>query len=105
MDIVTFVEKLKYMEQLFIFKREQPIPSLGTDPDVTGIVVLEFGIKMHFIFKETIQCKLYFSIFSTHPSCDFDFRLKINRNSLGYRELREPIRARENKYCSFFGKY
>ena len=36
------------------------------------------GIKMHFIFKETIQSNPFFQFFRTRASCHFDFDLKIN---------------------------
>ena len=53
---------------------------------------------MHFIFKETIQCKTF---------CNFNLAYALpviltsaskSNSSLGYRELREPIRARGNGY-------
>ena len=59
---------------------------------------------MQFIFKETMQCKPFFLFLArTLPATLTSASKSTNR--LGYRELREPIRTRENGYIGCFGKY
>ena len=76
---------------------------LGTDfeGDNCFCIYQNNGAKMHFICKEKIQCKF--------SACALPVILTSaskSTNSLGYRELREPIRTREVGYhISCFGKY
>ena len=43
-------------------KRQGIYKALGADPELNSCfsIYQNNGIKMHFIFKETIQCKLFF---------------------------------------------
>ena len=52
---------------------------LGTNPegDSCFSIYQNNGIKMHFVFKETIQCKPFF-FFLHAASCHFDFRAREN---------------------------
>ena len=52
---------------------------------------------MHFIFKETIQCKPYFVFLACTLPVILTATSK-STNSLGYRKLWEPIRACKNGY-------
>ena len=69
--------------------------ALVTDPegDSCFSIYQNNGIKIHFIFKETI---LFLVTAGTLPVILTS--VSKSANSLGYRELREPIRERENGY-------
>ena len=55
------------------------------------------GIKMCFIFKETIQCKPFFLISTCALSVILTFTSK-STNSHKYHKLQQPIRACKNGY-------
>ena len=63
--------------------------ALGTNPveDSCFSIYQNNGIKMYFIFKKTIQRKPFFYFYNF-----------LSTNSLGYCELREPIKAHKNDY-------
>ena len=73
--------------------------ALGTDPrgDSCFSIYQNNEMKMHFIFKETIQCKPFFLFLARELPVILTFASK-STNSLGYRELREPIGARKKRY-------
>ena len=52
---------------------------------------------MDFIFKETIDCKHFF-LYLALKLLVILISASKSTNSLGYHELREPIRARQNGY-------
>ena len=78
-------------------KRRGMYLALGSDPE--GIVVFSIYqnnvIKTHFIFKEIIKCKPFFLFLACALPVILTSALK-STNSLGYRELRESIRACKN---------
>ena len=80
-------------------KRRGIYLALGTDPegDSCFSIYQIYGIKMHFIFKETIQCKPFFLVLARALPVNLTSAAK-STNSRGYRELGEPISARKNGY-------
>ena len=68
---------------------------LALDTDLEGYSCFSIyqndGIRMHFILKEKIQCKLLFLARALPVILTFASK---STNSLGYRELREPFRAK-----------
>ena len=82
-----------------IYRDAKRYLALGTDPegDDCFSIYQNNGIKMQFIFKETIQCQPFFLFLARALPVILTSASK-STNSLGYCKLREPIRARENGY-------